>query len=75
METVVGVGMLLLGILFVLYIPNSPINLATDLIFLGAGVLIIKRSYDMNRKQKLEALSQTKNLKKQKQSATKKRKN
>jgi uncharacterized membrane protein YkgB len=66
-EAVVGVLMIILGMLFLIYIPNSPVNLATDLIFLGAGVLIIKRAYDINKKQKLEALAQSKSAKKQKQ--------
>lgn len=73
LEAAVGVLMIFLGILFLIYIPNSPVNLATDLIFLGAGVLIIKRAYDMNKKQKLEALAQSKNAKKQKQTTKKKR--
>ncbi len=65
-EAVTGVVMIVLGILFIIYIPNSPVNFATDLIFFGAGVLIIKRAYDNNKKQKLQALLESKKAKKQK---------
>ena len=73
-EAVTGVVMIVLGILFIIYIPNSPVNFATDLIFFGAGVLIIKRAYDNNKKQKLQALLESKKAKKQKpkQSTSKK---
>ena len=65
--------MILLGVLFVIYIQNSPVNFATDIIFLAAGVLIIKRAYDTNKKQKLQALEQARNAKKPKQTQKKKR--
>lgn len=63
-EALTGFVIIVLGLLFIRYIPNSPTNLATDFIFLGAGVLIIKRAYDMNKKQKLQALAEAKNAKK-----------
>lgn len=39
--------MLALGILFFLYIPSNALNLATNAIFIGAGVLVIKRAITM----------------------------
>lgn len=43
MEIALGLVMIALGILFFLYIPGNALNLATNVIFLGAGVLIIRR--------------------------------
>ena len=74
-EAVTGVVMIVLGVLFLIYIPNSPVNFATDLIFFGAGVLIIKRAYDNNKKQRLQALSESKNIKKQKPKQSTNKKN
>jgi uncharacterized membrane protein len=73
LEAFTGAVMIFLGILFVIYIPNSPVNFATDIIFLAAGVLIIKRAYDMNQKQKLQALEEARKAKKPKQPQKKKR--
>jgi uncharacterized membrane protein len=72
-EVATGVLMMILGILFLIYIPNNPANLATDLIFMGAGVLIIKRAFESSNKRKLQALAETKNIKKQKQNTNKKK--
>ncbi|MDG6905261.1 MAG: hypothetical protein JRN20_05685 [Nitrososphaerota archaeon] len=70
-EAAVGALMIVMGLLFLIYIPNSPTNLASDFIFLGGGALITKRAYEMNKKRKIEALAQTRNSKKQKQSQKK----
>ena len=74
-EAVTGVVMIVLGILFLIYIPNNPANFATDLIFFGAGVLIIKRAYEANKEQKLQVLAESKNAKKQKPKQSTNKKN
>lgn len=41
----VGVTSLILGVLFSLYIQITPANLASDLIFLAAGFLLIRKGW------------------------------
>ncbi len=43
LEIAGGVVLFVLGVLFVVYIQPSPSNLASDAIFLGAGVLITRK--------------------------------
>jgi hypothetical protein len=49
-EYLVGASMLALGALFLIYISDSPTNVATNVIFLGAGFLIIRRAYQNSKK-------------------------
>ncbi len=69
LELITGAILLVLGILFLIYISPSPANLASDIIFLGAGVLIIRKANDDRKKAKLQP--QPKNAK-QKQNVKKK---
>lgn len=49
LEVAGGIVVIVLGILFISYLPMNPLNLATDLIFVGVGVLLIRGAY-FNRK-------------------------
>lgn len=46
-EIAAGVTMIAMGILFFVYIPSNALNLATNVIFVGAGVMIIRRGFTM----------------------------
>jgi hypothetical protein len=54
LEGIAGVGVIILGILFIEYLQPNASNLATDVIFLGAGVLIIRRAYRDYKKPKIQ---------------------
>lgn len=44
-EIIGGVSLIVLGVLFMAYLGTNPTELATDAIFVGAGVLVIKRAF------------------------------
>lgn len=40
-----GLLLIVLGLLFIAYLGTNPSELATDVIFVGAGILIIRRAF------------------------------
>jgi len=71
-EGIAGAGVIILGVLFIEYLPMNASNLATDVIFLGAGVLITRKAYQDYKKPKVLPQPQSKTQQKQQQQ-TKKR--
>jgi hypothetical protein len=51
-----GIVLIVLGGLFLIYLGVSPTELATDAIFIGAGILLIRNAFLQKRKEKQEAL-------------------
>jgi hypothetical protein len=50
-----GVLLIVFGLLFLIYLPTSGTELATDAIFIGAGILIIRSAYLNRRREKQQA--------------------
>ena len=44
LELIGGILLIVLGLLFIAYLGTNPTELATDVIFVGAGVLVIRRA-------------------------------
>lgn len=71
-EIAAGVTMIALGIMFFVYIPSSALNLATNVIFLGAGVMIIRRAFTMHKQvQAQRRVEEKKNERLRRRQATK----
>ncbi|MGI0091676.1 MAG: hypothetical protein ACREBS_08205 [Nitrososphaerales archaeon] len=64
-EVAGGVAVVVLGILFIMYLPSSPLNFATDAIFLGAGGMFVRRAYLNNKKIKVQAQFSNRRTKRQ----------
>ncbi|MDG6996198.1 MAG: hypothetical protein JRN52_09770 [Nitrososphaerota archaeon] len=57
LELIGGILLIVLGLLFIAYLGTSPTELATDVIFVGAGMLVIRRA--LQRRSSPVAQSQT----------------
>jgi hypothetical protein len=67
--------MIILGVLFILFITDNAANVATDVIFLTAGFLIIRRAYQNSKKPKVQQKPQTKNAGKTRQKVNTRKRN
>ena len=56
-EILGGLLLIVLGLLFVAYLGTSPSELATDVMFVGAGMLIIRRAFQ----RRTNVVSETRN--------------
>ena len=59
--------MLALGILFLIYLSENATNVATNVIFLGAGFLIVQRAYRNNKRARVERKPEGKSPKRERQ--------
>lgn len=59
--------MLALGILFLIYLSDNATNMATNVIFLGAGFLIIQRAYRNSKRARVERKPEGKSLRRERQ--------
>lgn len=66
LEIASSITMIVLGILFFIYIPGNALNLATNFIFIGAGVLIGRRGIRTYRQSRLQLQTQAKKSEKAK---------
>ena len=72
-EGIAGAGVIILGVLFIEYLPMNASNLATDVIFLGAGVLITRKAYQDYKKPKVLPQPQSNKTQQKKKQQAKKR--
>jgi hypothetical protein len=75
LEYTVGTMMIILGLLFILFITDNAANIATDVIFLTAGFLIIRRAYQNSKQPKVQQKPQTRNTGKARQKANTRKRN
>lgn len=66
-DFIVGVSLIILGALFLAFLPIGGSYVATDAIFVGAGVLIIRRGYQNARRTRNQSASKNKKNKNQQQ--------
>jgi hypothetical protein len=74
LELIASIFLILFGVLFLLYLPLSVSELATDAIFIGAGALILRKAILDRRVELLEKQSAGKLAKRSKQTEARKRK-
>jgi uncharacterized membrane protein HdeD (DUF308 family) len=74
LQIVGGIILIVFGILFLLYLQITFAELTTDIIFIGAGILFIRKAFVDRRQGKIEAELARKNQKKNPQSRTGSRK-
>ena len=75
LESSAGAMMLALGILFLIYLSDNATNVATDFIFLGAGLLIIQRAYRNSKVARIERRPERKSVGRERQKPNARKRN
>jgi len=75
LEIIAAVFLIIFGILFLLYLPFTISELATDAIFIGAGALIMRRAFQDRRADRVRTQSSEKGVGKERPGRAQKGKN